>query len=201
MTTSHTHTDPTAPSALRRIGRAAATGALIAGLAIACMTIVPALLGYERYAITSGSMTGSYDRGSVVYAKAVPVDDLRVGDVITYAPPRGEGPDGLVTHRIAAIKRSGDAGGPVFRTKGDANQNVDPWKFQLGDSTQARASFGVPYVGYALAALSIRPIRMLVIGLPALLIALMLLSRMWREAGEELRRREAATGQTEVAAS
>lgn len=194
MTPSHSHTDTAAPGRLRRLGRAAATLALVAGLAIACATIVPALLGYERYAITSGSMDGSYDRGSVAYADTVPVSDLRVGDVITYSPPRGESADELLTHRIASIHRDRE-GELVFRTKGDANQHVDPWRFQLDGPTQARVSFGVPYVGYALAALSIKPIRMLVIGLPALLIALMLLARMWREAGEELRRRE-AEGQT-----
>jgi signal peptidase len=192
MSSSQSHTDTTAPSRLRRLGRAATTLALVAGLAVACATIVPALLGYERYAITGGSMSGTYDRGSILYSKAVPVSSLRVGDVITYRPPRGEGPDGLVTHRIAAIRRDRD-GSQTFRTKGDANQHVDPWTFELGQPVQARASFGIPYVGYALAALSIKPVRMLVIGLPALLIALLLLTRMWRDAGEELRRREAAT--------
>lgn len=191
-------TDTAAPSRLRRLGRAAGTLALIAGLLVASATIVPALLGYERYAITGGSMGGSYDRGSVVYAKTVPVSNLQVGDVITYSPPRGKGPDGLVTHRIAAIRPDAQ-GEPVFRTKGDANAHVDPWRFQLDKPVQARASFGVPFVGYALAALSIKPIRMLVIGLPALLIALILLARMWREAGEELRRRE-ATAKPEVVA-
>jgi signal peptidase I len=189
MTTPRSPTHSTSVGRLRRVGRAAATLALVGGLVVACATIVPALLGYERYAIVSGSMGGSYDRGSVVYAETVAVSELAVGDVITYSPPPGEGPDGLVTHRIAAIELDRD-GEQVFRTKGDANRHVDPWKFQLDQPTQARASFGVPYLGYAIAALSIREVRLLVIGLPALLIGLMLLSRMWREAGEELRRRE-----------
>lgn len=175
---------------MRRLGRAAATTLLVGGLVVACATLAPALLGYERYAITGGSMTGSYDRGSILYAKAVPVSALRVGDVITYRPPRGEGPGGLVTHRIASI--GADGGERLFRTKGDANEHVDPWTFTLDRPTQARASFAVPYLGYVIGALSIRPVRMLLIGLPALLIALMLVGRMWREAGEELRRREAA---------
>jgi choline-glycine betaine transporter len=36
------------------------------------------------------------------------------------------------------------------------------------------------------------PIRMIIIGLPALLIAIALIARMWREAGEEARARNAA---------
>ena len=87
--------------------------------------VVPALLGYERYVIVSGSMSGTYDRGSLVFDEVVPVADLRVGDVITYRPPPGAGPTGLVTHRIAAIRRD-ERGGRVFRTRGDANPTVDP---------------------------------------------------------------------------
>jgi signal peptidase len=198
VTFSSTDTDA-ATGPLRRLGRAATTVALLAGLAVALATIVPAMLGYERYAITSGSMSGSYDRGSVVYAETVPTESLRVGDVITYAPPRAAGDEHLVTHRIASI-RSDAEGMRVYRTKGDANEHVDPWRFRLDETTQARASFSVPYVGFALAALSIRPVRMLVIGLPALLIALFLLARLWRDAGEELRRRETAAVQAKATA-
>src|SRR6185295_12152518 len=43
-----------------------------------------------------------------------------------------------------------------------------------------------------IAALSVLPIRMIIIGLPALLIAIALIARMWREAGEEARARNAA---------
>jgi len=50
-------------------------------------------------------------------------------------------------------------------------------------------AFAIPYLGYGIAALSMLPIRMIIIGLPALLIAVALIARMWREAGEEARRR------------
>jgi signal peptidase len=43
----------------------------------------------------------------------------------------------------------------------------------------------VPYVGFALAALGRRDLRMLIIGLPAGLIALMSIAGLWREAGIE----------------
>jgi len=169
--------------------RSALTAAIVAaGLGLAAVMLLPALVGFERYVITGSSMTGTYDRGSVLYAKAVPVADLEVGDVITYEPPPGSGPDGLVTHRIVSI-RNDPREGRVFRTKGDANASRDPWKFTLDGPTQARAEFAVPYVGYAISALAIREVRMAVIGLPALLIAFALLRRMWREAGEEARRR------------
>jgi signal peptidase len=162
---------------------------LAACLALAAGVLVPALLGYQRYVITSGSMTGTYDRGSIVYARDVPTASLRVGDVITYRPPRPAA-RGLLTHRIVWIGRD-RSGARAFRTKGDANVAPDPWRFTLDHPTQARAAFHVPCLGYALAALSIRQVRMLAIGLPALLVALAVLARLWSQAGAELRRREA----------
>ena len=143
--------------------------------------LAPAVDGWQRYAIVSGSMTGTYDKGSLVLDEVVPVGDLRVGDVITYMPPAG---DHLITHRISWIGRD-DAGHRVFRTKGDANQIADPWTFRLDQPTQARVRIGVPYAGYALASLGRRDVRMIVIALPALLIAAFSLSRLWRQLGAE----------------
>jgi signal peptidase len=150
-----------------------------AAIGLAALLLVPAALGMQRYVIVSGSMTGTYDKGSLVFDKAVPVADLRVGDVITYQPPAG-GPRHLVTHRIAWIGRDRN-GGRAFRTKGDANAIADPWRFTLGRPTQARVAFSVPYVGYALAALSIPKLRMILVGLPALLIGLAVAVQLWRE--------------------
>jgi signal peptidase len=163
-----------------------------AGLGLAATMLVPPVLGLQRYVVTGGSMDGTYDRGSIVFDEEVAVSDLQVGDVITYRPPPEAGIDGLVTHRIVSIRDQGDDG-QFFKTKGDANDAVDPWRFTLDQPTQARVAFHVPYLGYGLSALAIREVRMLVIGLPALLIAIVLGSRLWRDAGIEARvRREAA---------
>ena len=72
----------------------------------------------------------------------------------------------------------------MFRTKGDANPVKDPWTFTLSRPMQARVAFHLPYVGYLLAALAERKVRMILIGVPALLIALSVLAGLWREAGE-----------------
>ncbi len=172
------------PARLRRAlahGRAlAGTGLLVTAFGLAALMFLPPLFGYQRYVIDGGSMTGSIDRGSIVYDKAVPVAGLHVGDVITYAPPGGA----LLTHRIVWAGRDGH-GRLAFRTKGDANKAADPWRFTLTRPTQARVAFHIPYVGYAFAALAIRWLRMLIIGLPALLIAIAAIAglrREWREA-------------------
>jgi signal peptidase len=155
------------------------------------LVLLPSVFGWQRYAIVSGSMTGTYDRGSLVFDEVVPVADLKVGDVITYLPPRGAGPDHLITHRIASIGR-GEQGGRVYRTKGDANPVADPWTFTLSRPTQARVRAGVPYAGYVLMGLARKDVRTWIIVLPALLIALFTLTSLWRSLGEAARAAETA---------
>jgi signal peptidase len=172
----------TPPSPLRRARRLGGALLTAAAVALAAAVLVPALLGYQRYVITSGSMSGTYDRGSLVYDRVVPTASLKVGDVITYDPP-ASAPAGLVTHRIHEIETQPN-GTRVYRTKGDFNATADPWTFTLESRTQARVAFDLPYVGFALAALADRSLRMLLIGIPALLVALSVLAGLWREAGE-----------------
>ena len=168
----------------RRIARVFSTLVVAAGLLFGALLVLPAALGWQRYVIVSGSMTGTYDRGSLVLDEVVPVSELREGDVITYRPPAGSGPAGLVTHRIAEVTTD-KLGVRSFRTKGDANEAADPWTFQLPKGEQARVRAGVPYVGFALAALGKRDLRMLIVGLPAGLIALFSIVGLWRESGVE----------------
>ncbi len=177
-------------SPVRRGLRWLGASATVLCVALAAILLVPAALGYQRYVIVSGSMTGAYDRGSIVFDREVPVADLSVGDTITYQPPPGTSADDLVTHRIAWIGRDGH-GARLFRTRGDANPSADPWTFSLDKPDQARVEFSVPYIGYLLAALSIPAVRTLAIGIPAVLVALLILAGIWRDAGEEARRREA----------
>ena len=169
----------TGTAALRRVGRFASGAALAVAALAAALVLAPAVLGWERYAIVSGSMSGTHDQGSLVLADVVPVEQLAVGDVITYLPPAG---DHLITHRIAWIGRD-EAGRRLFRTRGDANPVADPWTFRLDQAEQARVRFGVPYAGHALTALGRRDVRVVAIALPALLIAGFSLGRLWRQLG------------------
>jgi signal peptidase I len=138
-------------------------------------------------------MTGTIDRGSLIYDKIVPVSSLQVGDVITYRPPAGSTPTGgLITHRIVSIEKDDD-GRPVFRTKGDANATMDPWRFHLDDAKQATVAFHVPYVGYFFGLLGIAWLRMTLVGILSGLVVLRLWWTLWRDAGQEERERERET--------
>jgi signal peptidase len=174
-----------------RLGRTLGTAATGVALILAALMLVPPLFGLHRYVLTGGSMEPTIHRGSVIFDRVVPVSSLRVGDIITYTPPPGgQGPVAhAVTHRIVWVGRD-RFGAPAFRTRGDANHAVDPWRFTLHSATQAREVFAIPYVGYVIAALSLRPVRIALIGVPALLIALGILVSLWQDAGEEVRRRQ-----------
>ena len=163
-----------------KLRRLLATLALATLVALGAAMFVPAMFGLERFVIVGSSMSGTIDRGSIVYDDVVPTAALHVGDVITYHPPPGARVDELVTHRIvwAGHDRHGVR---AFRTKGDANRTADPWRFTLDRRTQARVAVHIPYVGYVLSALSVRWLRMLVIGGPALLVALTSLAGLWRD--------------------
>lgn len=169
----------------RSTGRA--TGILINLAAIAVVVLagiflLPGLAGYERYVITGASMSGTFERGSLAFADAVPVEELAVGDVITYMPPPDSGLSELVTHRIVDIQdaQQGAGAGPVFTTRGDANSTDDPWLFQLDDPTQARVEATVPGLGWVFLALADREIRMVIIGIPAGIVGVLSLLEVVR---------------------
>jgi signal peptidase I len=163
--------------------------AFVAVLSIAGLMLIPSLLGYDRYVIVSGSMEPAIGTGSVVYDRAVPVEELSVGDVVTFMPPPEFHQKDPVTHRIHKISR-GSNGTRKFRTKGDANESVDPWTIVFDRPEQARVEHHIEKVGYVYVALSNRWVQLLVIGLPAMLLFALILIALWREAGEAVTREE-----------
>lgn len=165
------------PSAWRRTTRWT-VNLLLVVVTLACAAwLLPSLFGMQRYVITGGSMSGTFERGSMAFEETVPTAQLEVGDVITYQPPAGAGTTDLVTHRIVRIAHDA-RGRRVLRTQGDANPDVDPWTFRLTEPTQPVVRFTVPYAGYALIALADRETRMLVLGGPAALVALLALGEL-----------------------
>lgn len=159
---------------LRRLARAVRrtlpVGAWVIVVAIVALLVLPTVLGFNRYAIMGGSMSPTFELGSAVFSQDVPVEALRVGDVITYVPPASTGIDNLVTHRIVDVAEAED-GRPLYTTKGDANEAADPWEFTLDAPRQDVVAFSVPHLGTVLTWLSDPGTRQLVIGIPAAMIA------------------------------
>lgn len=175
------------------IVRKLTTAALFAVvLGIAAVMLVPAVLGFERYVIRTGSMTGSIDAGSLTFNKPVPAADVRVGDVISFVPPAGHDVDGMITHRVHELIQ-GRGAVPVIRTKGDANKDVDTWSFIPRDGMVSRVEGHLPAIGRVYAELNTKQGRTIVFAIPGLIIAFSVLAGLWREAGADARRRREAT--------
>lgn len=175
-------------STLQRVISVLVTAAMVGALVLAAFMVLPTLMGYERYVIISGSMEPTIPVGSVVYDEVVPVKDLVVGDVITFVPPAEFGVDDPVTHRIVQISKAGQdtsqPGARLFRTKGDNNEDVDPWRMVLDGPDQARVAKHVPYVGYFYMALQVRWVQLLVIIIPALALTAYIVFTLWRVSGQ-----------------
>jgi signal peptidase len=193
---SRSHTRPRR-SAAARIGSGLVSLLAIAATLAGVAYLAPSLFGYERYVITGGSMSGTFEKGSIAVEKQVPVDEVAVGDVITYLPPPASGVTHLVTHRVISDTILAD-GSRELQTQGDANPDPDPWKFNLTGTTQPVVSFTVPHLGWAFVALADRETRMLVVGVPAGLIALGSLVELARAIGSGRRTKQPATATAAV---
>jgi signal peptidase len=162
-------------------GRGPMSVLLLLTLVAIAVTFVPGLLGYQRYVLVGSSMEPTIHRGSLVFDEVVPVAQLRKGDVITYVPPGRTQP---VTHRVISVKHPQKLHGrPLFRTQGDNVADPDMRAFTLDQPTQARYSFAVPYLGWVFVALGTPQLRLILLVVPALLIALAMVARLWREGG------------------
>lgn len=131
------------PHPLRRVlGWAAGTAlVLVVALALA-VAIVPALAGATPLTVLSGSMEPALPVGSTVIVRAKPAAEIAVGDVITFTDrDTGSAETRIVTHRVVAVQP-----GPVFVTRGDANNADDPGVVEAADVRGAQW-YHVPYVG------------------------------------------------------
>src|SRR5919201_3232059 len=159
----------------RMITRTAAC--LFSGLAAVAVFAYLALigLGYKPVVVYSGSMVPTLGVGSLTVDRSVSSRDVRVGDVITFADPYVHGR--LVTHRVIRIFHTKK--GLAYRTKGDANDNRDPWTVRLPGQV-GRVAFSVPYAGYALWYLHTREVRTGLLVIAGLLLLTWLLRGIWR---------------------
>ncbi|MDJ0356103.1 signal peptidase I [Paenarthrobacter sp. PH39-S1] len=166
-----------------RIGRAAVRVllALLVATAVAAflfLALGPRVLGYQTSTMLTGSMSPLINPGDVVVSVPVPVGDIKVGDIITYHIPVGE--QQVETHRVVDLSRNAQ-GSTAVRTKGDANNGVDPWTATLAGDKVYRHAFTVPFLGTAIRALRDPVIlKILMYGAPAVLLV-GALTALWKK--------------------
>jgi signal peptidase len=108
---------------LRAVGFGLSTGlvVLVAALAVV-LIVVPKATGSLPLSVLTQSMEPTLPPGTLVVVRPVAVDDIEVGDVVTYQITSGQA--AVVTHRVIAVSSSSD-GGRTFTTKGDNNDVAD----------------------------------------------------------------------------
>lgn len=83
---------------------------------------VPDFAGYRPFIVMTGSMEPVIMSGDLIITKEINPSDVKVGDVISFVDPAGNGVT-VVTHRVIEVKN--ENGTVSFRTRGDANNTDD----------------------------------------------------------------------------
>lgn len=85
---------------------------------------VPSIGGNAPLIVLTGSMDPTIKAGDLIVTKKIDAEDVKVGDVISFFDPDGNGST-IVTHRVVSIEIDENSGETFFRTKGDNNDIVD----------------------------------------------------------------------------
>ncbi|MBR5260081.1 MAG: signal peptidase I [Eggerthellaceae bacterium] len=166
---------------LRRIGQIVSTllVALMVVLAVALVGV--RLVGFEVFAVLSGSMEPTYHVGSLIWVDEREPEEVKVGDPITFV--LNEDLD-VATHRVIEI----DAENQHFYTQGDANDAPDgsPVHFE---NLIGVPVFTVPYLGYLVSCIQQPPGLYIAFIIAVAALVLMLISDKFKTDPEEEWRR------------
>ena len=149
------------------------TTVLVAVVVILAVLLVGArLVGFQVFAVLSGSMEPTYHTGSLIYVKDVDYRDIEVGQVITFMLDE----DTVATHRvIEVVPDETDASVIRYRTKGDANEAEDGslvhYKNVIGIPV-----FSIPRLGYLANYIQNPPGMYIAISVGAMFLLLVFLS-------------------------
>ncbi|WP_257299632.1 signal peptidase I [Haloarchaeobius sp. FL176] len=148
------------------------------GLLVLLLVVVPfvvyafpgAVGADHSFVVLSGSMEPEIAPGDVVIVDEGSTEAIEEGDIITFVRGEGEKP---VTHRVVGLEERGDT--TVFRTKGDANEDVDAQPIPAGNVI-GEVTVTIPYIGHVIQ-FAQRPVGFVVLVL--LPLGLLGLSEIW----------------------
>lgn len=162
------------------------TTILVAIVVILALLLVGVrLVGLQVFTVLSGSMEPTYHVGALIYVKKVDPMELEVGDVITFMLDE----DTVATHRVVEVVPDEEDPSVIrFRTKGDANDNVDGglvhYKNVLGTPV-----FTIPMLGYLASYIQNPPGTYVAISAGAVLLLLVFLPDLFTQEEKPRRKR------------
>jgi len=158
---------------------------ILVGLIIAA-SLLPIKNNFKIYAVMSGSMESTISTGSAVIVK--PQLMYQKGDVITFLPINAKSKKESITHRIESVI---DENGLIyFRTKGDANENVDEQPIP-SDRVIGKVLFSIAIIGYVVGYIKTLPGLVLIIIIPATIIIYEEVKKLKSEAKKIIEKRKA----------
>jgi signal peptidase I len=154
---------------------------VVAVLVFALLAVGPHVLGYRTMTMLTASMSPEIDPGDVTIVTPISMSEVTEGMVITYHKPIDD--HSLVTHRVVSVEKTN--GTVTVKTKGDANDAIDPWTATLEGDTAYQVRAVIPELGHLIQALRAPVVtEVLLYGAPTLLVGWVLLS-IWRPARTE----------------
>lgn len=149
------------------------TALLVVLMLVAGLTVLAPRFGWSVDAVFSGSMEPELKVGGVVVTRPVAAEDITVGDAITFYSPLGEK---LTSHRVIAVE---DGSALSFRTKGDANEDADPFILPA-ENVVGKICFHILYFGYVTQFVKTPLGFLLTLCLPGLIIIVMETRNIWQ---------------------
>jgi signal peptidase len=151
----------------------------VVGFCMAMLAVValPNAIGMRSFTVMSGSMEPTIHVGDVVIDKKISPLDARPGDIITFSDPSGK--KRLITHRVRSYRVKG--GVVQIVTKGDANNTVERWTVPAGGHI-GKVELRVWKIGYPLVYAHSRYGLIGLVAIPAFLLCLLELKRIWASA-------------------
>ena len=101
--------------------------------------------GNKALIVRSGSMTPTIGVGSIVVARPVDNAVYKKGDIIAFRSEKNS--KTIITHRVTDVEMG--PGGISYKTKGDANEEVDGWSVSE-KNVLGKVGLTIPYAGRVL---------------------------------------------------
>jgi signal peptidase I len=159
----------------RSASRATALALLGFAAAISAAVTIPTIFGLQSFTVLSGSMEPAIGTGDVIVVRKIEPLEAKIGDVVTFRSP--DEPTKMITHRVVKVDVS--SGLVRFVTRGDANTGSERWSVR-SEGVVGRVEYRVPKLGYATRPLSGRLGRLGLLVIPAVLLGILELRRIWR---------------------
>lgn len=108
-------------------------------LLLAIIILALRVLGYNFFAVQTGSMAEIYPIGSIIIVKPTDFNQIQINDVISYYINDNT----IITHRVVSINIDKQS----FITKGDENNSLDSASVYF-HNVIGKPIFSIKYLGY-----------------------------------------------------